>query len=565
MEPVAAPLASLDAYADFEAALDELRTSDYPSWRETVRRQAEADLYFLLRYVLIASGGDHQRFPGGDRYIEHPFAYEMARSTQFDHDDVMLMAARGHGKSTTVTFGLNFWRRIRAPRSVSVIWSVTRALAMEHLQEVKDELEENELLEELWPDRFWKDRSAIRRSGKTFSLEGGLSLPMLPPGKEKSFEAWGLTDVAFPTGKHFHDHYYDDVVDERCVSSPEMIAAARATYNRSSGCDRPDGSMHTHVGTPYQDGDVGVQLVKEGIVRLRCRPAVDGNRLDSERRRKIGGRPVFMSEEALEIRLKRMGPKDFACQMLMDPHKGLGGTLPVENIRYYSNHPMEERWGKNVYVCVDPNGGFKKTVNDALAITVWGLGPDKNFYLLDAYRGHLDTGERHEKVIELRAIWEPLDVRIEEVASGGDSYHLKAAQERMGHRFEVSSIHVQTMKKGSGPRGTYTRIQRLTDAWQPILRECRLYLPEKLEVECDGELVDLARAFYMELKRFPIAETDDLISSGALLFEDHGQKRGANPLIWPSASPRLAQLYPQLRARYQPRYQAARRSWMGVG
>lgn len=562
-EVIAAPLPSLEAYGPLEDALAWYRENDRPSWREMVRRQAEADLYFSLRYVFVASGGDHQRFPDGKRYIEHEFAYEMATSTQFDHDDVMLMAARGHGKSTTVTFGLNLWSYIRDPQGCSVIWSVTRNLAKEHLQEIKDELEGNELLYELWPDRFWKDRHAIRQAGKSWSIEYGLSMPLQPPGKEKTFEAWGLTDVAFPTGKHFRRHFYDDVVDERCVTSPEMIAAARDTYNRSSGCDHMGGSMHTHVGTPYADNDTGVQLVREGIVKLRCRPAVDASRQDTENRRKIGGRPVFMSEEQLLLRLKRMGASTYSIQMLMDAHKGRSGTLPVSNIRYYQKHPMEERTGKNVYICVDPNGGFHPTRNDACAITVWGLGPDKNFYLLDAFRGHLDTGARHQKTIELRAIWEPISVRIEEVTSAADSYHLKAAQERMSHRFEVESIHVQTMKKGSGLRGEYTRVQRLTDAWQPVLSECRLYLPEKLMVEVEGEKVDLSAAFFRELKRFPIGETDDLISSGALLFEDHGQKRGAQPLIWPAPTSRLEQLYPYLHTHHRQRSGA--RSWMGVG
>lgn len=560
-----APLATLEDYAVLEASCNALRESDRDSWLEVLRRQSEADLYFLMRCVLISSGGPHQCFDDGQRYIEHKFAYEMARSVQFEYKDVMVMAARGHGKSITVTLALVLWLYIAHPEWTFCIWSVTRALAKEHLQALRDELEMNPLLHELWPDRFWKDKTARRAGDRAWSNDGGLSMPLQPPGREKTFEAWGLTDMAFPTGKHFKFMVFDDVVDERCISTPEMIAAARSTYNRAAGCESPGGCDRTHVGTPYSDADTGVKLVEEGVVKLRCRPAVDETRQDTPLRKQLGGAPVFMTEEELEKRLARMGPQDYAIQMLMDPRKGKKGTLDADGLRYYQESPHAVRHGMNVYLLVDPNGGFTVTRNDAFALLVIGLGGDKNFYVLDGYLGHLDPSRRMQLIIEKRAEWEPLEVRIEEKTSQVESFWLREKQAEFNHRFEVSSISPQTMKTGEGSAGHYKRVTRLRDALEPLLSQNRLYLPEKLLVEVESpelKTVDIVAEIKGEVKRFPIAKSDHLISALALMFADHGGKRGARALIWPSATSNFEKLYPGF---MNPKRTPNRHSWLRVG
>lgn len=564
-----APLASLDDYGPFEASCLALRGSgeagDRESYLEILRYQAAADLYCLMRMVLVSSGAAAQCFPDGKRYIEHPFAYEMARSVQYDYKDVMVMAARGHGKSITVTLALLIWLYIEHPDWTFCIWSVTRALAKEHLQAIRDELEMNELLHELWPDRFWESKAARRAGDRAWSLDGGLAMPLLPPGPEKTFEAWGLTDVALPTGKHFKFMAFDDIIDERSVSSPEMIAQSRSTYNRAGGFESPGGCDRTHVGTPYRDGDTGVQLVEDGVVKLRCRPAVDETRQDTANRRILGGAPVFMTEEELLKRRKRMGAADYAIQMMMDARKGQQGTLSIDDLRYYSGSPHSIRYGMNVYLLVDPNGGFQATKNDAFALLVVGLNGDKNFYLLDGYIGHLDPSQRQRLIIEKRAEWEPTAVRIEEKTSQVESYWLREKQEALNHRFEIESINPQTMKKGTGSKGHYTRVDRLTDAWQPLLEQHRLYLPEDglwIDVASpDPEHIDLVARVKGEIKRFPIAKTDDILSAFALLFEDHDGKRGAMPLIWPAPMSLYERHFHELPEHETP----SDRSWMMVG
>lgn len=555
-----APLATLEAYDELERELAELAATDRESYLYNLRAQCEVDLYALMRFVLT-TGAAHNCFPDGTRYIEHRWSYEMARCAQYDHDGVMTMAGRGHGKSITFDFGLGIFLYIKTPTSSTCIWSVTRALAKSHLRAKRNEFENNHLLAETWPDRFWAGKPRIQAS--SWSLDEGLAMPQLPPSRnEMSFEAWGLVDQAFPTGKHFDVMIFDDVVDERCITSPEMIAASRQTHDMAGGVEMPGGCKRIYIGTPYADGDTGVQLIEEGVVRLRARPAVDPKRQDTEVRKKLGGAPVFLTEKQMLKKLATMG-QNYYSQMLLDPNKGRRGTLDVEQLRYYETDPDEERLGKNVYLCVDPNGGFDPTANDPMAMTVWGLGGDRNFYLLDAWLGHLDPGARHDLIVAKRAQWMPLEVRIEEMTIGSDSYWLREAQERTGHRFEVASIRVETMRAGTA-RGTWTRVQRLTEAWQPTLDQNRLYLPRHLWVDIDGERVDLADAFREELRRFPIATSDNLISSGALLFADHGGKRGANPLIWPDPTTRTTRHYPHLfNSDYRP--DPGPRGWMGVG
>ena len=566
-ETLAAPLARREDYAALEAALLVIHEEDFESWKEMMRRQSEADLFFLMRNVL-STGAVENAFPDGLRFIDHPFSFDMARLAQFDVADAlvvwMMMAARGHGKSITYTFALIIWLYIKHPTWCFCIWSVTRNLAKSKLRALRNEIEKNKLLPLLWPDRFYHGKP--RTEASCWSLDDGLAMPLLSPARDcVTFEAWGLVDQAFPTGKHFDAMSFDDVVDERCISTPEMILAARQTHDMAGGVEMPSGCKRWYVGTPYADGDTAVQLIKEGIVRLRARSGVDPTRQDTAIRRQLGGAPVFLTEEMMLKKQKEMGA-NYWSQMCLDPFKGKKGTLDITQLRFYDRDPHEERMGKTCYLLVDPNGGFVPTVNDPMALVVVALGGDKNFYLLDAVVGHFNPAERQRLIVAKRAEWEPLEVRVEEMTIQADSFWLQNEMERTGHRFEVQSIRVETMRKGSGPRGNWTRVQRLTEAFNPLLSENRLYLPRRLvQPEKDGGTTNLIEEFTEQLRRFPIAERDDLLSAFALLFADHGGKRGARPLVWPSAHSGMDRFYPESQYPYLYNRQPSERSWLGVG
>ncbi len=162
-----------------DALPDSLRVQAY-------RLQARTDLYFLLRYVM------------GRKDVEHPWLIARIREVQNAPDGYIDLWARYHYKSTIITFALNIqdvlashgedplpkWNGLEP---TICIFSHTRPIAKAFLRQIRDELQNNQVLKELFPDVLYErpDRDSPR-----WSEDNGLLVKRKTTPREATFEAW---------------------------------------------------------------------------------------------------------------------------------------------------------------------------------------------------------------------------------------------------------------------------------------------------------------------------------------------------------------------------------------
>lgn len=531
----ATPLAQLEDYAVLEQRLADLSRSHPEAWAQAVRAQAEGDLYFLLRYVLSTRDLGRE---SGEPWLHHPWIYQQARAVQYEYDQTLNVWAREHMKSTIGNFGLNFWLLINNSWHCIGIFSVLRKLAKDHLRRMMAEMQTNPMLPLLWPDIFWENPSAQAKTLGPWSADDGCVLKSWRPRNEYSLEAWPLTE-SYPAGKHFNHLCIDDPSTSRTIATDEQLAKARDGYNLLGGLESR-GATRICLGTFYSDKDMQIDLLREGVLIPRLRPAVNGEDMgEGGEFAAIGGRPIYLPKKELEKRQRQM-QDEYPIQFLLDPLKGRKSILDELKLQTYGNDPRAEARNKSLYMIVDPNG-WKDPENDPCAIMLVGLGHDRNFYILDLWKGRVDPGERLYRIVAMHKSWvselnRNFPCWIEETAAQGDSFHIRAEMDRQFHRFNVEPIQIAR----HDTKGPLSKPRRLLKAWSGPLDAQRIYLPRDLYRDYDGTEIDMVRDLKNEVKRFPMGKQDHFLAGFSMLFaqQEDGMKsrtRAAPPLIWPDS------------------------------
>jgi predicted phage terminase large subunit-like protein len=135
--------------------------------------------------------------------------------------------------------------------------------------------------------------------------------------------------------------------------------------------------------------------------------------------------PQIEPLETLEETRRTMGSAIFQAQYQQNPVPDGGAMIKQPWLRYYDKLP-ERKYGSKVLLSWDTatKGG---THNAFSVCTVW-LVQDKNYYLMDLFRGQLDFPQLRAKAIELARRYNPTDILIEDASTGAPlAAELKAA------------------------------------------------------------------------------------------------------------------------------------------
>lgn len=471
-------ISRLAQYAD---ALVQAEANSGEAYREMQRTLARTDLFYLLAVVL------------GRRDVVNDWLMDRCNEVQSQPDGYLDLWAREHYKSTIITFGLTIQEILRDPEVTVGIFSHTRPVAKAFLTQIMRELEANESLKTLFPEVLWADP---RRQAPQWSLDGGIVVKRETNPKEATVEAHGLVDGQ-PTSRHFSLLVYDDVVTLESVTTSEQIAKVTNAWAMSLNLGAKGGRRRM-IGTRYHFNDTYRTVMERQAATPRIHTATNDGGMD--------GTPVFLSAKQLAEKRREMGPYIFGCQMLQNPKADdVQGFDPAW--REYWN-PSQDKWERHTrFILVDP-ANEKKRDNDYTVMTVWGLAPDQNFYLIHGVRDRLSLTERTSLLFSLHRQYRPLRVGYERYGMQADIDHIRDRQEREGYRFQIVELGGNTPKND--------RIRKLV----PLFEQRRVILPRRcLYMDHEKNMQDFTRHLEDEYDAFPVSLHDDIMDCCARIID----------------------------------------------
>ena len=493
----------------YKAALSAARAKSPEHEKHLQRKLALTDLFFLL--VLILKRADANR----------DWIFDRCNEVQDNPNGHLDLWAREHYKSTIITFAKTIQDVLADPEMTVGLFSHTRPNAKAFLRQIKREFELNDNLKNIFSDVLW---ATPDKEAPKWSEDDGLVLKRKGNPKEATIEAWGLME-GMPTSKHFRLRVYDDIIDRKSVTNPDMIRRAIEAWELSLSLGQ-EGGQERYVGTRYHFSDPYREMMTRGAVKPRIYPCTQEGVWP--------GTPVLMSADELEKRRRAQGPYTFGAQMLQDPTADKLQGFKEEWLRFYER--INDAEGMNTYIIGDP-ASEKKAESDYTAIVVIGLAPDENYYLLDAVRDRLNLRERADALFALHRRWRPRAVGWEKYGLQADIEYFRERMADINYRFEIQEL--------GGHVAKHDRIRKLL----PTFEAGRFWLPESLnKTDYEGRVIDIVQSFVQEeYKPFPVGLHEDMFDALARIVDE---KLGA---IWPK--PReVEDRYAKPRRRPQRRY-----------
>lgn len=332
------------------------------SWHAHIERAAarSSPLWLIQRILNIRLEPFHRR------WIE--FIRDRARS--------LILAPRGHGKTTAVTVGLTLWNVLRNPDVRVLIVSNTQAQAESFLREIKLHLEMNPLLTKLFGYQRgpkWAESEIIVAGAKR-------------KGKEATVTALGVMGAVI--SRHFDVIILDDIVDEENArTGPQRDKLRSWFYTTLAPTLEPDGKLLI-LGTRYHLRDLYGYLaqgpMRDDFVRYR---ALDEN-----------GEPLWpgkFSAEFLNRAREEAGPIIFNAQYQNDVELMRGRMFREDWIKRYDTPPDRLKVAIGVDLAIGQNSD-----NDYFAVAAVGKAEDGKLYVLEATRGRYTFDEQAKKVTD---------------------------------------------------------------------------------------------------------------------------------------------------------------------
>ena len=481
--------------------------------------------------------------------VIHPWLYDRCREVEDDPDSRLDLWARGHYKSTIITFAGVIQEVLVNPNICIGIFSNTKDISSKFLSQIKYELDNNELLAEIYHDVLWANP---RKEAPRWSIKEGLVVKRSQNSKEATIEAHGMVD-GMPTGRHFPLLVYDDVINEKNVTNPDQIQKASTAFEMSDNLGIGDGTRKWGIGTRYMFGDTYAQMMEQGVFEPRIYPATDNGRLD--------GNPVFLSKVEWEKK-KRAQRTTISAQMLQNPTAGQENTFKTQWLRPYWLRPVIS----NVYIMVDPSLGRSAT-SDRTAMAVIGIDMNENKYLLDGVCHRMGLHDRWMHMSGLYKRWSKMP-GVQLVSVGYERYGQVSDLEYFMQRMRIEKFAFELIElnwTGSvGEESKKHRVGRL----EPDFRNSNFYVPGKVwnsqlqsvatwsvdetseeieyrkykhrhrmetaaisrgehwriyeplrRIDEDGDVYDVTRLFFEEFRFFPFSPKKDMVDAMSRIYD----------------------------------------------
>jgi len=364
---------------------------------------------------------------------------------------------------------------------------------------MKNVMETNPLLNELWPDIFWKNPE---KESPTWSIDDGLFLK----GNDMpwpSLGRFGLVD-SMPTGGHYNEKIIDDLVDLKNIGTAFMMEKVKEAYSMSDNLGSGESTIETVIGTRYKFGDLYEHIIALGQHRV----SVIGGEVDESGVSKYGGIPVLLSKEVLD-RKKITQRHLYHAQILQQPLEQGTAVFKEDDLRFYDEEPAIGRY----YVLVDPASDPELATSNKLDYTcMWLIKAcaGKRIYIIDMVRDRIGIKDKWKILKDWHVRYDIVDTGYEEFATQKDREHFNLKMDDERFYFKITPLK---NNKGSKPE----RIGILSE----YFADGRIYLPRNLlRLTKNRGVVDLINEFINdEYRKYPMSEFDDMLDALAKVAE----------------------------------------------
>lgn len=264
--------------------------------------------------------------------------------------------------------------------------------------------------------------------------------------------------------------------------------------------------------------DPAGDLLKDGGYYLLKLPAENKGKTISYSRH--GQTWTMESNQLLTPRLSRIDLDElrlnlteynYVGQYLQDPVPLGGGEFKEAWLQFYHSGAIKPT-EMNIVILMDQAGGEdmnkrKKKLSDWTVISVIGLAPDNNYYLLDMIRDKLNPTDRVDTLFMLHRKWnqlsgKPPKVGVEQIGMMTDAHYIREKNKQDAYYFSVTEVGGTQIKE--------ERIKWLV----PIMQQHRFYIPATLPyVDTQGRKFDLVTELKGEMASFPKARWDDILDT----------------------------------------------------
>jgi len=393
----------------------------------------------------------------------------------------LILAPRGHGKSTICTISYPLWRLVRNPELRILIVSNTQSQAGAFLREIRSHLESNIAL-----------RAACSHlgelAGKPWS-ESELNLAIRKSvAKEPNISAMGVLGPII--SKHYDIIILDDVIDqENAVSQKEREKILLWFYKTLAPCLEPGGEIHI-IGTRYHYLDlyghlIGQEFKDYHYIYRAIRDSENGE---------VALWEAKFPLELLREKRREAGSAIFNSQYQNDVELMKGAMFKPEWIQYYQSAParLEKMIGIDLALSEKQSG-------DYFALVVAGADRKAGkIYVLDAIRTRLSFSRQID-----------LALNYFEKHNLPESPVLRVCVEANGYQ----EAFAQKLREAGLPVKSVIRIRdKISRGWQLQARfeNQEIFFPAR---STDPTASDNIQDLIQELLLFPQTDHDDLFDA----------------------------------------------------
>lgn len=405
------------AQLDWDGTIEEAKKAQPQTYQQAMalwmRWKCLHDLYFLGSEVL---GLGDVRSRRGKKIVDPKLHRWLCGVLEHD-EDKMILIPRRHAKT--------FWVKVKIIQSLLKNWrsvriglySKTTNLVQAELKSITKMLQTPALMS-LFPDAIPPPGKGMRNWERVTSDVLTIKREGEAP-QENQIEVYGVGSVV--TGKHFDEHFYDDILNEDDARSPEGNRKVIEWYGYAQNIMEPDG-VETVTGTPYHYSDLYAYIEQEGIYKhIYKKPAI------------VNNKPIysFYTLAMLDRLKKRLGPYLWSTQYMIN-------AIPREEQLFPPPQPVWE--GDNLpkedytwYITVDPAATVQK-YSDETAFCVAAVNSRGWVYVQECFGVKRPGNTLAEIILRLNERYQPLKIGIE----FGMQTHLQAVIDLVKSQWEES-------------------------------------------------------------------------------------------------------------------------------